>query len=92
MAEAENGEQGKNPGEEVTAPAGSDQGSGLAPRPIDSSISAIVGVGASAGGLEALEELFDPKNLLGRLMQDEDLMRQVLEAGGANGGEYGEDH
>ena len=58
MAEAENGEQGKNPGEEVTAPAGSDQGSGLAPRPIDSSISAIVGVGASAGGLEALEELF----------------------------------
>lgn len=51
---------------------------------------AILRHGTPAGLAEFAQESDEHKALIDNLLADEALMRQVLEAGGANGGEYGE--
>jgi hypothetical protein len=51
---------------------------------------AILNHGTPRGLAEFAQQGADEEQLLERLFADEALMRQILEAGGANGGEYGE--
>lgn len=51
---------------------------------------AILNHGTPRGLAEFAQQGADKKKLLDQLFDDEELMRQILEAGGANGGEYGE--
>jgi len=51
---------------------------------------AILNHGSPIGLAEFAQQGADKEKLLNQLFADEALMRQILEAGGANGGEYGE--
>ena len=51
---------------------------------------AILNHGTPRGLAEFAQQGADDEKLLDKLFADEPLMRQILEAGGANGGEYGE--
>lgn len=51
---------------------------------------AILNHGTPRGLAEFAQQGADEEKLLEKLFADEPLMRQILEAGGANGGEYGE--
>ena len=51
---------------------------------------AILAHGTPRGLAEFAQQGAEEEKLLGKLFADESLMRQILEAGGANGGEYGE--
>ena len=51
---------------------------------------AILNHGTPRGLAEFAQQSPDHEKLLGSLLADEPLMRQVIEAGGANGGDYGE--
>ena len=51
---------------------------------------AILAHGTPGGLAEFAQQGADKEKLLEQLFADEPLMRQILEAGGANGGEYGE--